>query len=466
MPDRRDMRIGDAERDQAIGVLRSHAAAGRVTLDEFAELVGQVYAARTYGELEDLGHDLPGGLVHDPSAASPTVAPGATVRTPAPDMPRRRRFLAIMSAGGVRGRWRAAPRLWALGLFGSVHIDLREAEIESPVVELRAWAIMGAVTVAVPPGVTAELDGLVLMGGTSNRTRRGELLPGAPVVRIHARGLWGGVSVRTKRTRVQRAVAAAEDLDDPAADGTIRTADLLELPRRVLDDIAASLPRLDPPIEVVRPGGHRPDPPPPHAPPPPPPPGPVRPPGPPHPGRWRTAGPTRPPSGTLTMMVTDLTGSTELAERLGDRRWAEVLRSHDALVRAQVASHGGTEIKAQGDGFLVVFPSARRAILAAIDVQRALRAHRDAHLDAPLAVRIGLHTGEVVERDGDVLGQHVIVAARLADHAGPGEIVTSALTRDLTVSGGDLSFGPGEEVSLKGLSQTWRVHRVVWSPER
>jgi len=170
------------------------------------------------------------------------------------------------------------------------------------------------------------------------------------------------------------------------------------------------------------------------------------------------------PSGTLTMMVTDIVDSTRLAETLGDRRWITVLGRHNELVRAEVARHGGTEVKAQGDGFLVVFPSARRAILAAIGVQQAIS--RDPlHPDAPVAVRIGLHTGEIVDVDGDVLGQNVVVAVRIADRAGPGEIMVSGLTRDLTASGGDLTFGPGDEVELKGLSQPWRVHRVSWTPE-
>jgi class 3 adenylate cyclase len=185
------------------------------------------------------------------------------------------------------------------------------------------------------------------------------------------------------------------------------------------------------------------------------------------------------------MMVTDIVGSTALAERLGDRRWTEVLGRHYALVRDEVAHQGGTEIKAQGDGFLVVFPSARRAILAAVAVQRAV-APADAGAgtgevgttgstdvgasasdasDVPLSVRIGLHTGEIVDVDGDVLGQNVVVAVRIADAAESGEIVVSGLTRDLTVSSGDISFDPGCEVELKGLSQPWRVHRVRWAPE-
>jgi class 3 adenylate cyclase len=82
-----------------------------------------------------------------------------------------------------------------------------------------------------------------------------------------------------------------------------------------------------------------------------------------------------------------------------------------------------------------------------------------------VALRIGLHTGEIVDVDGDVLGQNVVVAVRIADQAAPGEIVVSGLTRDLTVSGGDLAFGSADQVTLKGLSERWRVHRVIWTPE-
>ena len=149
------------------------------------------------------------------------------------------------------------------------------------------------------------------------------------------------------------------------------------------------------------------------------------------------------------MMVTDIVGSTGLAESLGDRRWITVLRHHNDLVRAQVARHGGTEVKAQGDGFLVVFPSARRAILAAIDVQRVVSSC-DEQPDAPLRLRVGLHTGEIVDMDGDVLGQNVIVAVRIAASARPGEIVVSGLTRDLTVSGGDITFDDGRRGRAQG----------------
>ena len=112
------------------------------------------------------------------------------------------------------------------------------------------------------------------------------------------------------------------------------------------------------------------------------------------------------------MMVTDIAGSTGLAERLGDRRWSEVLRGHDAIVREQVADQGGTEVKAQGDGFLIVFPSARRAILAAIGVPRALGRPRPDPLHGPLLVRLRLPTGAIVHRPGDLFGQPVLLALR------------------------------------------------------
>jgi class 3 adenylate cyclase len=158
-----------------------------------------------------------------------------------------------------------------------------------------------------------------------------------------------------------------------------------------------------------------------------------------------------------------MVGSTELAERLGDTRWWEILQAHNALVRAQVKDHGGIEVKAQGDGFLVVFASARQAILAGVAVQQAAARHSAENPSQRIELRIGLHTGETVESDGDVFGQNVILAVRIADAAAPGDVLVSGLTHDLTAAAGDLRFSPGEEVSLKGFSVPWRVHRVAWA---
>jgi class 3 adenylate cyclase len=177
----------------------------------------------------------------------------------------------------------------------------------------------------------------------------------------------------------------------------------------------------------------------------------------------RAADDSRLPRGTLTILVTDMVGSTALAEQLGDRRWWEILQAHNAFVRAQVERRGGIEVKAQGDGFLVVFASARQAILAAVDIQQAAARHSAENPSQRIELRIGLHTGETVESDGDVFGQNVILAVRIADAAAPGNVLVSGLTHDLTAAAGDLRFSPGEEVSLKGFSVPWRVHRVAWA---
>jgi class 3 adenylate cyclase len=494
MVDRGEHRIGDAERQQAIDMLRTHVGAGRLTLDEFSELAGDVFASQTVGDLDAVVRSLPPGVGPGPQAPSadgaaprPVIGPDQTSAAPGGPATRRvrsrRRFVAIMSGSHMRGRWRAPARIWALAFWGGVHIDLREAEIEAGVVDITAWAVMGGVTVTVPPGVPVDVDGLVVMGGSHNLTSTDEPLPGAPLVRVHARGMWGGVHATTKRTRAQRAAARGRgEPEDERVVPPLRPSDPLELARPVLDEVARTLSRLDgrTGVPVHRHRRHDPD----RdsrrdryrdrgrdrdmrgeaAPPPAPPGVPVVPDGA-GDGSSAAAAPSH-PTGTLTMLVTDITKSTALAERLGDHRWMGVLGEHNALVREQVARHGGTEIKAQGDGFLVVFSSARRAILAAVEVQRALARYRDTHPDTPVDVRIGLHTGEIVDVDGDVFGQNVVVAVRIADEAAPGEIVVSALTRDLTVSGGDLTFGPAEEVQLKGLSQPWRVHRVDWARER
>jgi class 3 adenylate cyclase len=166
---------------------------------------------------------------------------------------------------------------------------------------------------------------------------------------------------------------------------------------------------------------------------------------------------------TVTLLFTDIVDSTGLAERIGDQRWIGVLRAHDELVREQVGRHGGEEVKHHGDGFMVAFRSARRALLAAIAIQRSLEEHRRQHPDHPVHVRVGLHSGEVVADDGDLFGRNVILASRITAAAGPDEVLASALTKQLADAGGDLGFGPGRSLSLKGLSGDWLVHAVEWS---
>jgi class 3 adenylate cyclase len=492
-----DVRIGDDDRQRVIDALSRHTGQGRLTLDEFAELAGSVYAARTRRDLDEVLAGLPDEVDIRPSVVARDVAtgPAGGARSSAagdttPAAPRRR-FVAIMSGTAARGRWRAPGRITAFAFWGHVKVDLRQAVIDERAVEVTAWAIMGSVEVVVPDGIPVELDGMVLMGGSSDHTQRSKVpaLPYAPLIRVHARGLWGGVTARTSRRRSRSSGHRHRhdhDLVSGYLDGHID--DLRESARAALRSLQASLPPPPPPPMASAPrrqreraarteGGrwsHRPSPPP-------------------EPGapldlrdflprfltEERTAGPdqrtngqtasahpaddSRLPRGTLTILVTDMVGSTELAEQLGDTRWWEILQVHNAFVRAQVENHGGIEVKAQGDGFLVVFGSARQAILAAVAIQQAAARHSAENPSQRIELRIGLHTGETVESDGDVFGQNVILAVRIADAAAPGDVLVSGLTHDLTAAAGDLRFSPGEEVSLKGFSVPWRVHRVAWA---
>jgi class 3 adenylate cyclase len=167
------------------------------------------------------------------------------------------------------------------------------------------------------------------------------------------------------------------------------------------------------------------------------------------------------PDGTVTMLFSDIEGSTALNERLGDVRWVELLRVHHALVREEVQRHGGYEVKSQGDGFMIAFPSARRAVECARAIQSAIESRLGRHPDGPIRLRIGLHTGEAMREDADFYGRNVALAARIADKARGGEVLASSVVKQLTESAGDIRFEDEREVELAGLSGRHTVYRVI-----
>jgi class 3 adenylate cyclase/tetratricopeptide (TPR) repeat protein len=187
------------------------------------------------------------------------------------------------------------------------------------------------------------------------------------------------------------------------------------------------------------------------------------------------------PDGTVTIMFSDIEGSTAMADRLGDARFMEVLREHNAIIREQVKAHGGFEVKSEGDGFMVAFQSAGKALACASAIQKAL-AERNARVGAQLGdgggaggatsgaavgekvmVRMGLHAGEVIKEGEDFFGRNVIMAARVAAQANGGEILTSGVVKSL-LSGSDVSWGDSRTVALKGLSGEHEIWAVAWSP--
>ena len=167
------------------------------------------------------------------------------------------------------------------------------------------------------------------------------------------------------------------------------------------------------------------------------------------------------PDGTVTILFSDLEGSSALNEKLGDIRWLELLGEHNRIVREHIGSCGGFEVKAQGDGFMIAFPSARRAIECARGIQAAVEERFADGPDGPIRIRIGLHTGEAIRQDADFYGKNVVIAARIAAQARGGEIVASSVVRQLVESAGDIAFDDGRDVELAGLSGTHRVYRVL-----
>jgi class 3 adenylate cyclase len=166
------------------------------------------------------------------------------------------------------------------------------------------------------------------------------------------------------------------------------------------------------------------------------------------------------PDGTVTLLFSDIEGSTELNERLGDERWFHVLGGHNALVRSEVEKHRGYEVKSQGDGFMIAFPNARSAVQAALGIQHAMESHGQGDRSQQIRVRIGLHTGEAIRREGDFFGKSVTLAARIADQARGGEILVSSLVKELTEARGDIEFDQPRTVSLKGLGDSYRLFPV------
>jgi class 3 adenylate cyclase len=153
-----------------------------------------------------------------------------------------------------------------------------------------------------------------------------------------------------------------------------------------------------------------------------------------------------------TVLFTDISGSTERAASLGDHDWRALLDRHDEVLRGALERHGGVEVRTTGDGMLSTFDSPARAIRCALDMIEAAQA-------TGLDIRVGVHTGEVEHRDGDLVGIAVHIGARVADLAGPGEVLVSGAVPPLVVGSG-LDFADHGEHELKGVPGAWRLFAV------
>src|SRR5436190_8855461 len=161
------------------------------------------------------------------------------------------------------------------------------------------------------------------------------------------------------------------------------------------------------------------------------------------------------PSGTVTFLFTDIQGSTELVERLGDA-YAGVLEAHRTLLRDTVAAAEGTELDCRGDEFLFVFADAGRAVETAHRAQQALAAHRWPAAGV-VEVRMGLHSGEPMVQGSSYVGVDVHRVARIASAAHGGQVLLSARTRELA----DADARDLGEQQFKGLQAPERVYQLV-----
>jgi class 3 adenylate cyclase len=155
----------------------------------------------------------------------------------------------------------------------------------------------------------------------------------------------------------------------------------------------------------------------------------------------------------VTLLFTDLVGSTELAVELGDRSWRILLEKHHAAVREQLDRFHGHEIDCAGDGFFAVFDTATHAVHCGISLTRSLPR-------LGLEVRVGLHTGECERFGQKVSGVAVHTAARLSQVARPGEVLVSGTVKDV-VAGSGITFEQRDARPLKGLPGMWQLFAAV-----
>ena len=173
-----DQRVSDADRERAVGELREHSVAGRLTLEELSDRIETAYTARTAGELERVTADLPAA---QPFRRSPT-----------------RWLVAVIGDVKRTGRWRLAERSVAVLGIGDMTLDLRGAEIEDPEPTITVVGLIGDVTVLVPEGVGVEIGGVVVIGDRKDDAPAAPPRPGAPLVHLRVFALIADVRVRVE----------------------------------------------------------------------------------------------------------------------------------------------------------------------------------------------------------------------------------------------------------------------------
>jgi hypothetical protein len=172
------LRASDEDRERTVALLREHAVAGRLTLEEFSDRMSAAYAARTASELDELARDLP-------AARAPVVSRRRPTRF----------LLAVLGSTERDGRIRVRRRVGCLMAFGNIDLDLRRATLEKDVITIVALGVFGAIDVYVPEGVEVDLHGLAFLGHKRANGNDPPPAPGTPLVRVFAFSLFAGIDV-------------------------------------------------------------------------------------------------------------------------------------------------------------------------------------------------------------------------------------------------------------------------------
>ena len=165
--------------------------------------------------------------------------------------------------------------------------------------------------------------------------------------------------------------------------------------------------------------------------------------------------------GTVTVMFTDMEGSTNLLSTRGFTESHEIMKAYESIIDEKVAEHAGRRIKGLGDGLMVSFGSSRHGVECALEIQKAIAEYSRQNPERKIRIRIGINTGEVVEEAGDIFGAAVNVAARVAGKAKGGEILVSDVVRALVGPVAEIKFDYRGAYKLKGFPDRWRIHEVT-----
>ena len=166
-------------------------------------------------------------------------------------------------------------------------------------------------------------------------------------------------------------------------------------------------------------------------------------------------------TGFRTLLFTDLEGSTAFTNELGDARAMELMRAHNGIVRKELKSHAGREVKHTGDGFMACFTSVGQAVECAIAILQSFDSYNSKSPDKRLHVRIGLSAGEPVAEGEDLFGVTVQLAARLCASAQPEQIMAASVVQELCL-GKKVSFKSHGTRELKGFDHAVSVCEIEW----